>query len=535
MSLGDTLRRAREARRISLNQAALETRIRQSVLEALEEGDYSAVPPRPFLRGLLRNYAQYLSLDTDTTLDEYDIETGHKGGIQFPPPDPEPREPVFPSIYAPPPYAPPPYTPSPVEVYPTAPEELPEPLPFPPFQIPTTPKANGTVDIASLPPLETVFHVAPEVEEIPPTPSLDLPQEPPTLARRIGSTRIPEAGAIVSLAIALFALVSVGFTALENFTNPFASPATPRPTTIATATIPPGSTPTAVPTLAQTSEAPTTAPIVLGPTTPGSETPGAGPLEPTQIALLTPTSEIPPDAQMTLSIEATGEMGVWVIVDEDVLFNGTMVKETRSFTAHSRLFMQVKNIGNGRVFFQGTRILPRNQQERTELARAWLMSPLGTPVIVPPTPYPSPVVPTDFPTATPPASATPTSTATSTLTSTSTSTATATMTATGTATVLPTNTSTLTQTPTSTATLTLTPTHTGTATSSPTSTVTPTLLPTSTTTPTISPTSAGSPTSTLTTTPTVTGTLSPTPTQTPTRRNQATPTRCTPNPLVECP
>lgn len=522
MSLGDTLRRAREARRISLNQAALETRIRQSVLEALEEGDYSSVPPRPFLRGLLRNYALYLSLDTDATLDEYDVETGHKGGaLQFPPPDPEPRVPVFPSIYEPP------YEPSyqpPIEVLPPAPEEPPEPLTFPPFQIPTAPKTNGTVEVTSSP-FETVFQVAPEVEEPPPTPPLNLPQEPPTLARRIGSTRIPEAGAIVSLAIALFALVSVGFTALENFENPFASPSTPRPTTVATATIPPGSTLTPVPTLAQTSEAATTAPIVLGPTATGSETLATdGPVEPTQIALLTPTSEIPPDAQMTLSIEATGEMGVWVIVDDDVLFNGTMEKETRSFTAHSRLFMQVKKIGNGRVFFQGTRILPRNQQERTELARAWLMSPLGTPVIVPPTPYPSPVVPTDFPTATPLPSNTPTPTSTATSTVTSTSTATATLTPTGTATLLPTSTLTLTPTPTNTATATptLTPTNTATPTSSPTNTATPTLTPTSTETVTLTPTIA-------------LGTLSPTPTQLPTRRNQATPTRCTPNPLVECP
>src|SRR5262249_52903021 len=97
--VGETLRNARQARRISLNQASLETRIRQSVLEALEEGDYAALPPRPFLRGLIRNYALYLNLDPDTLLKAHDAETRprHRPPPEPPLPEPLPPEPTSPS------------------------------------------------------------------------------------------------------------------------------------------------------------------------------------------------------------------------------------------------------------------------------------------------------------------------------------------------------------------------------------------------------------------------------------------------------
>ncbi len=472
MALGDTLRNARQARRISLNQAALETRIRPSVLEALEESDFSSLPPRPFLRGLLRNYALYLLLDPDTILDEYDIETGHKapGAPRSAPPKESPQ-----------PFVPPAEPPAP-SPFPSEPRDTAEPYAFPPFQIPTTPRNNGAPDIAQAPALETVFQVAPELDtDVPlPAPPLNLSQEPPTLARRIGSTRIPEAVAIIAIAITLFVLVSAGFTAFQNLTLPFTSPPTPTAISTATATIPAGSTPTGIPTIAQTLQAPATIVSAVQPTVVLTPTIAATTgISPTQIAL-TATPDVPSDALMTLQIDATGEMGAWIIVDEEEVFNGTLQNETRSFTARSRLFMQIKNIGNGRVFFQGTRILPRNQQERSELSRAWLMSPQGLPVIIPPTPYPSPIAPTDFPTQTalPTNTFTPTSTSTLTLTPTRTATASPTRTvmstATGTQTPTRTQTATFTVTRTVTSTRTLTPTLTRTPSRTRTATVTPT-------------------------------------------------------------
>lgn len=495
MSLGDTLRRAREARRISLNQAALETRIRQTVLESLEDDDFHGLPPRPFLRGLLRNYGMYLQLDSDTLLEEYDIETGHRPALapaQHPEPEPGPPPPDVPPEFA-----------SPVNLKPSAPEQPPEEYSFPPFSISPATTADGAPGSLNTPALETVFQVAPEAAVPPPTAPLNLSQEPPSFGRRVGGTRIPEVVAVLAMAIAMYALVSVGFSGFSNLTALLPNPPTPRATLPATATIPPGSTPTGIPTLAQT-------PLsgILLPTETVTGTFSAE-LLPTVPISATATSE----AQMKLEIQAIGELQAWVIVDEDSVFNGTLKNETRSYSAHSRLYVQIKNISNGRVFFQGTRILPRNQAERTELARAWIMNAFGTPVIVPPTPYPSPVAPTEPPTTTPSPTATTTPTPTATQTRTATTTPTKTVTNTPTATL--TGTSTITSTPTPTATFTATRTSTVTPSSTKTSTSTPTSTPTKTPTPTA--------TSTPTLTPTETRTLTPTGTSTPTPTRTATP------------
>lgn len=385
MSLGEMLQHARAARRISLSQAALETRIRPSVLESLEQDDYTSLPPRPFLRGLLRNYALYLNLDTDTVLEELDIATGFKAARA-------------PRVESEPPGAPPESAAPQYEPFVPPPER--DENAFPPFQIPTTLHEPG---LAAEPPeaeLEAATFVPSEIESHvePPTAPLNIPQEPPTLAQRIGSTRIPEFVAIIAIAVALFGLVSVGFAQFDRLTNPFASAATPRPTSTEAPTVPPGSTPTGIPTLAKTLEAAT--PIAftgaLETTTPALLT--REPLTPTLTATPTvtvsPTLEIPVDGIMTLTIQAEGPMEAWLVADGQELFQGALQNETRTWTAHTRLFMQIKNISQGRVAFNGSRILPRNQEERTELVRAWMMSPEGTPVAVPPTPFPVTATPT---------------------------------------------------------------------------------------------------------------------------------------------
>lgn len=465
-AVSETLRAARQARRISVNQAALETRIRQSILEALEEGDYPALPPRPFLRGLLRNYAVYLNLDPDSVLDEYDAETGAPVTRRMTRPAAEPP-PNPPMASSPPPqaYQPPQFIPPPPEA------DEPEAFVFPPFQVASPPRLNedADVELPSEPTGAPVFHVAPETAgEVtpPPTAPLNLSQEPPTFAQKIGSTRIPEVVAVLALAVSLFFLVSIGFTQARDFLNPLTNQPTPSPSLTASPTIPKGSTPTGIPTLLQTS-VPATSAGALAPTIELSAT-----VSSSEIISPTETSEIPADATMTLEIQANGEVSAWVIVDEDSVFSGTLKSETRTFIAHTRLFAQIKNIGNGQVFFQGTRILPRNQAERTELDRAWLMNPEGVPVIVPPTPYPSPVAPTEPPSATPSATETPTRTWTPTRTETATATATWTATPTWTWTLTATATATRTGTPTRTFTPTRTPT--GTFTWTPTFTASPT-------------------------------------------------------------
>lgn len=409
MSLGNTLRQARSARQISLNQAALETRIRQSVLEALEADDYSALPPRPFLRGLVRNYAMYLNLDQDAALEEFDIATGAK-------PTAAASASGTSSATAP---APPP----------TAP---PEAFVFPAFETTSVAQTGTPVNTPSLAEAETTFLVAPESkgQATEPVAPLNLPQEPPTLAQKIGSSRIPEAIAIIALAVALFGLVSVGFDQFRQLRESFAVAATPLPSPSPAKTVPPGSTPTSIPTLAQTIQAFT--PVSF---TGAEETATRASLTLSPTASLSQTLEIPANALMTLAVQSEGPMEAWIIADGQEVYKGPLLNETRTWTAHAQLFMQIKNITQGRVALNGNRILPRDQQERTNLARAWVMNPKGTPGAVSPTPFANAVAATVTPTVTP--TITPGATRTRTITPTATRTRTVTPSATRARTITP--------------------------------------------------------------------------------------------------
>ncbi len=64
-TLGEQLRAQRERKGITLEQAAADTRIREKFLTALEAGDYPSLPGAVYTRGFLRNYAEYLDLETD--------------------------------------------------------------------------------------------------------------------------------------------------------------------------------------------------------------------------------------------------------------------------------------------------------------------------------------------------------------------------------------------------------------------------------------------------------------------------------------
>jgi cytoskeleton protein RodZ len=72
-ALGNDLREARQAKDMSLEQAEQRTRIRIRYLEALEQGNYSALPSPVQTRGFLRNYARFLGLDAEMMSSRYDI------------------------------------------------------------------------------------------------------------------------------------------------------------------------------------------------------------------------------------------------------------------------------------------------------------------------------------------------------------------------------------------------------------------------------------------------------------------------------
>lgn len=61
--VGQMLTDAREARRISIEQAERDTRIARRYLLALEAEDFQAFPARVYSRGFLRSYSSYLGLN----------------------------------------------------------------------------------------------------------------------------------------------------------------------------------------------------------------------------------------------------------------------------------------------------------------------------------------------------------------------------------------------------------------------------------------------------------------------------------------
>ncbi|MBL8062602.1 MAG: DUF4115 domain-containing protein [Anaerolineales bacterium] len=69
-TIGHRLRREREARYLTLEKAAVDTRIRKVFLQALEADDYSVMPSAAQGRGFLRNYAEYLELNIDELISE---------------------------------------------------------------------------------------------------------------------------------------------------------------------------------------------------------------------------------------------------------------------------------------------------------------------------------------------------------------------------------------------------------------------------------------------------------------------------------
>lgn len=74
--IGQILREARENKDLTLDEVQAAIRINPRYLQALEEGDYAALPTPVHVRGFLRNYARYLGLDPDPLLARYEAGLG---------------------------------------------------------------------------------------------------------------------------------------------------------------------------------------------------------------------------------------------------------------------------------------------------------------------------------------------------------------------------------------------------------------------------------------------------------------------------
>lgn len=69
--IGNSLREARVRRGIDFAQAELATKIRGKYLRALEEEQFSLLPAQTYVKGFLRTYAEYLGLDGQLYVDEF--------------------------------------------------------------------------------------------------------------------------------------------------------------------------------------------------------------------------------------------------------------------------------------------------------------------------------------------------------------------------------------------------------------------------------------------------------------------------------
>src|SRR6266545_3232486 len=69
--IGSSLREARERQEITLPQVEAGTKIRGKYLRALEEERFDQLPAETYVKGFLRTYAEYLGLDGQLYVDEY--------------------------------------------------------------------------------------------------------------------------------------------------------------------------------------------------------------------------------------------------------------------------------------------------------------------------------------------------------------------------------------------------------------------------------------------------------------------------------
>ena len=67
-TVGQILKEARENKLYTLDDVEKHTKIRKEMLEALENDDFSKLPPLTFIQGFIKNYGRFLGLDPSKLL-----------------------------------------------------------------------------------------------------------------------------------------------------------------------------------------------------------------------------------------------------------------------------------------------------------------------------------------------------------------------------------------------------------------------------------------------------------------------------------
>jgi cytoskeletal protein RodZ len=70
-SVGSILHETRENKKIDLADVEKATKIRRKFLEAIEQDDYTIIPTAAYAKGFVKNYSEYLGLDSRVTLAFY--------------------------------------------------------------------------------------------------------------------------------------------------------------------------------------------------------------------------------------------------------------------------------------------------------------------------------------------------------------------------------------------------------------------------------------------------------------------------------
>ncbi len=71
MALGETLRKARMARKETASQVAAATRMKVQLVEALEKEDFSQIPAPIYAKGFIKLYAEHVGLDPEPLVRDY--------------------------------------------------------------------------------------------------------------------------------------------------------------------------------------------------------------------------------------------------------------------------------------------------------------------------------------------------------------------------------------------------------------------------------------------------------------------------------
>jgi cytoskeletal protein RodZ len=82
VSIGDTLAEARRQRGLTITQVSQQTRIRETIIRGIEQGDFSSCGGDFYARGHIRSIATVVGADPVPLIRQYDEEHGPPGGMR---------------------------------------------------------------------------------------------------------------------------------------------------------------------------------------------------------------------------------------------------------------------------------------------------------------------------------------------------------------------------------------------------------------------------------------------------------------------